>query len=132
MNKLVLLIFCTTSLLSCTIFTNDEETDLIGKWELSQILSDPGDGSGTFRDIDSNKTIQFFSGGTILSRNGTLCGININSDDDGIGTFSLDEKRISPANCEFDFIKPSFEIEGNTLIINYPCIERCSEKYRKK
>ena len=49
-----------------------DETGIIGKWKLIEQLADPGDGSGTFQPISSERVIEFFSDGTV-SVNGDLC-----------------------------------------------------------
>ncbi|MDD3788879.1 MAG: hypothetical protein PHO94_09315 [Petrimonas sp.] len=68
---LVLLIFCGV-LFSCDKSDDTENTELIGKWKLTEVLADPGDGSGTFHKVSSNKTIEFQPNGAITS-NGSIC-----------------------------------------------------------
>lgn len=50
--------------------------NLLGKWKVIEQLSDPGDGSGTFNPIESNRTIQFFSDNKVTI-NGSLCHMSI-------------------------------------------------------
>ena len=55
-------------------------------------------------------------------------------DDPSNGTYSEIESAITMNNCNdltliWDF---NFEINGNTLIINYPCFEPCRAKYKKQ
>ncbi|TXE15285.1 hypothetical protein ES692_17375 [Psychroserpens burtonensis] len=57
------------SLLACS---DDDKTKrieikLLGTWQLSEVYSDPGDGSGYFTSIDSEKILTFLSSGTINS-----------------------------------------------------------------
>lgn len=68
MKKLIFTLIIAGILFSCN---NDDDsnlnTDLIGNWQLIEVLSDPGDGSGTFSSVESDKTITFKSGGIIAS-----------------------------------------------------------------
>lgn len=129
MMKNLWLIFAVFFLLSCS---KDEPTDeLIGTWRLVEILADPGDGSGTFRSVDSKKTITFHSNGTIVS-NGSLCLMNPEVENSTSGTYSEAESTYSSDDCAHPDYKFSFEKEGLFLIINYPCIEPCRAKFKKQ
>lgn len=70
-----LILFMLLMIFSCTTKEakpDIKNQDLIGKWKVIEQLADPGDGSGTFNPIESDRTIQFFSDGTITI-NGDLC-----------------------------------------------------------
>jgi len=59
--------FCVVLLLfSCSSDDLDTST-VIGVWKLDQSLVDPGSGSGTFTDVDSDKTLTFLNDGTFKS-----------------------------------------------------------------
>lgn len=107
---------------------NVENDTLIGKWELVENLSDPGDGSGVFEVVESDKTIEFFADSTVVS-NGSLCYNNIEADGESSGTYT--ETEISSDDCESVGIPISFEWMDDTLIISYPCFEACQAKYSK-
>ena len=107
--------------------SQDETTQLIGKWKLIERLLDPGDGSGTFQPVNSNKIIEFHSDSTITS-NGEICTYGMESDSTTTGTYSLVDFTISSSNCT----NLSFELNGNDLIINYGCIEWCKAKFLKQ
>lgn len=110
---------------------NEPENTLIGNWKLIEVLADPGDGSGTFNAVQSSKIITFENGGIITS-NGNLCDMSINSDDATSGTYSITDMTFNSTNCsnpDYDF---TFDKNGNILIINYPCIEPCRAKYEKQ
>ena len=51
---------------------NSEDVELVNKWQLIEMLADPGDGSGGFEPVTSNKVIEFWDDGTITS-NGSIC-----------------------------------------------------------
>ncbi|NNJ37670.1 MAG: hypothetical protein HKP23_00325, partial [Flavobacteriaceae bacterium] len=55
--KKLLLFFLLLSL-ACT--SDDPEIEILGEWQLVEVLADPGDGSGKFKSVDSNKRITFF------------------------------------------------------------------------
>ncbi len=112
---------------------DDENTDstLIGEWKLIEVLVDPGDGSGTFQSVESNKVIEFKDDGTITS-NGTICNMSVESDSSTSGTYSLTDSTIYSAGCLDHVIDIWFELDGSDLIIYYPCIEACGAKYRKQ
>jgi hypothetical protein len=120
------------SLLACS---NDDKTkrieiELLGTWKLSEVYSDPGDGSGDFTSIDSEKTLTFLSSGTINS-NADLCFMFSEIGDSSTGTFFETDMIISVSGC--DMIPPTlfFEITGSNFVLSYACIEACQEKYEK-
>ena len=103
--------------------------NLIGKWKLKKVLSDPGDGSGTFEVIKSDKIIEFYPNGTLMS-NGSLCGPFHQVGKKSNGFFSKVKKTISPIDCG-KAIELIYELENGYLIIHYSCKESCAEKYEK-
>ncbi len=106
--------------------------ELIGTWQLSEVLADPGDGSGTFNSIDSDKTITFFADGSVQS-NATLCNLSTQPDEPSAGVYSLQDSTITPDCPGQDFFfNIKFVIEGSNLILTYLCIESCAEKYVKR
>jgi hypothetical protein len=123
---LYLIIFC---LSSCTS-TNEESSTIneIGSWKLIAILADPGDGSGVFQPVLSDKTTTFETNRTI-SCTGNLCDLSIGSTLNTSGTYSSNNATIQTTNC--NQLQLTYEIEGNTLIINYPFIETCKAKYSR-
>ena len=129
MKKILIVCFVTSLLFSCTKQDdNPTPPTLTGHWRLAQTLADPGDGSGVFQDVESGKTLQFFDDGVIKS-SVPLCDMNSILTVTGEGTY--DDSFIFPQFCQTDGIKLSYEIEGNNLVVYYPCIEACAEKYIK-
>ncbi len=130
---LVLLIFCGV-LFSCDRSDDTENTELIGKWKLTEVLADPGDGSGTFHTVSSNKTIEFQPNGVITS-SGSICEMLGETTIPSSGTYSLSDSTINGSDCPFDpLISPlkiRFRHKGSELQIYYPCIEGCIAKYVK-
>lgn len=140
--KKVALILITLFFINCT--SNDSkpssETELLGKWKLIEQYADPGDGSGDFRPIESDRVVQFFSNGTV-SINGELCFMSSNVGDTETGTFiitSSDEAdttydgEIIPNTCNSRSAKVYFDLNFNgNLVLWYPCIEGCGQKFKK-
>ena len=131
MNKTLLTLFLSGILLSCNKSDYNKDFELIGTWELIEVLSDPGDGSGTFHKVSSDKVLIFQSDGTILS-NGSICDMSIESVSSSSGTYSLSDSTINSSDCPNTPIKIKFHKTGSTLTISYPCFEACIAKYVKK
>ncbi|GHC57302.1 hypothetical protein [Ulvibacter litoralis] len=120
-------------LFSCN--SNDDatssETELIGTWKLVENYADPGDGSGDFETVDSNKTIQFHSDGSITS-NGSLCDMSIQSTTPTSGTYSSTDFTINSEDCtNSSGFNITYTMNNSFLTISYPCIESCLSKYVK-
>jgi uncharacterized lipoprotein NlpE involved in copper resistance len=117
------------TLISCTKNDNeDTNSPLLGTWELKEILADPGDGSGIFNTVNSNKKLTFYSNRKITS-NGSICDMSVESNISSNGTYTETNSTINSTNCQDSTIK--YELTGNTLILLYPCIEGCKAKYIK-
>ena len=134
MKKVILVLALIGFVLSCgkddNTNTNVDQTSLIGTWRLVENLADPGDGSGVFLPVDSNKQITFNSDGTITS-NGSLCDISIQSETPTSGTYSIDQFFINSEDCINADLNIDFALENSILTINYLCIEPCSSGYLK-
>ncbi len=106
----------------------EETPELVNSWKLIEILADPGDGSGTFQPVSSNKIISFFANGSVTS-NGQLCNMGTESNASSEGTYAEAETAITPDNCGIAPFVIYYEFDGSNLILNYPCFEACREKY---
>ncbi|MDO5977610.1 hypothetical protein [Flavivirga spongiicola] len=133
-----LLILMSLFLINCTSDDSkpkEENSKLLGKWKIIEQLMDPGDGSGTFTSIDSNRIIEFFSNGTITV-NGILCYASIEEGTSNSGTYSATtgndiDGEIIPSDCSSGGTKVFYKIEGSNLILWYQCIEPCGQKFEK-
>lgn len=131
MKRLFIIILVFVVITSCKKTDENKNTDLIGKWKMTEVLMDPGDGSGTFHSVGSNKTLEFFADGTITS-NGSLCTNSIETNFPDTGTFSLSDSTITSTQCYDDLpLKIRFLHKGEVLTIWYPCIEPCGARFRK-
>ena len=98
---------------------------------MTEELIDIGDGKGTFKPVDKEQVIEFFSDGT-FSATHSLCPMVSGSNGKGSGTYSLEEKEIKPANCSETAGRISFEVKGGALVLHLPCIEPCQQKFVKE
>lgn len=108
---------------------NEEElapASLAGTWKLTEVLADPGDGSGTFQPVSSNKKIVFINNNKVTS-NGAICDMSIESNFATTTTYSESTRTIDCQNRPVQY-----ELNGNTLILSYFCIEGCQAKYTKE
>jgi hypothetical protein len=114
-----------------SLFTSCKKKDggsLTGTWELKEVLMDPGNGSGVFNAVSSDKNLVFHTNGNV-NCNGVICDMSIESNTITAGTYSeIDSTLISTA-CPNLILK--YEVSGDTLILIYPCIEPCKAKYIK-
>jgi len=106
---------------------NDRDS-LTGTWELKEVLMDPGNGSGVFNVVSSDKNLVFNTNGNVNS-NGVICDMSIESNTSTAGTYSEIDSTIISTTCPNLILK--YEVSGDTLILIYPCIEACKAKYMK-
>lgn len=116
---------------ACNKDDNKSNSSLIGNWKLIEVLVDPGDGSGTFISVDSQKTITFNSDGTLTS-NGDLCTMSISTGNPTSGTYNITTSAFTSNECVDTSLGYNFEQNGSILILNYPCFEPCKAKYQKQ
>lgn len=131
MKKVIIFLIVTGVFTACHKSDEYKNTDLTGTWKLVEVLADPGDGSGTFHSVSSDKIIEFHPDGTVTS-NGSLCVMTIESGSPDSGTYSLADSTIHSPACQYGPVKLRFHQRGSTLSISYPCIEPCIARYRKK
>lgn len=130
--KLKTLIIASGLLLLSSSCEKDEctsSTGIVGEWELIEELMDPGDGSGTFQPVTSNKEIKFCKDGT-FEANGGMCFMGTQTDSTHTGTYDETTETFSPDNCMSMMpMAYYYSVTGNTLILSYQCIEGCQQKY---
>lgn len=131
MRFFVLVIF--SMLLSCEQDNshNSETNEFIGKWKMTETLIDPGDGSGTYAPVSGEYFLEFFTDGTVDS-NYMLCTLSGTNTGSYTSTYFAEEQYIQSQTCNAnqDF-QISFQMEGENLILNYPCVEACLVKFIK-
>jgi len=134
MKNLFLLLLVIATLTSCN---NDDDTPtisvgIVGTWQLRAVYLDPGDGSGTFQTVNSDREFEFFQNGTLVS-NYSLCSMSGQtvSNNNNTGTYIEATGEINTPNCGDNIAIRNYQLIDNELIINYFCIEACQEKYEK-
>ncbi|MCI4671642.1 MAG: hypothetical protein MRZ79_26105 [Bacteroidia bacterium] len=129
-NFLLLIAILTFS--SCTqeIIEGVTDPNLLGTWRLEEVLADPGDGSGTFQPVDSDAEIRFLNDGTFTS-NTALCKFSAQSGSSMQGTYSVSEKVLRSGDCASLTWQVDYSVDGQSLILNFFCIEPCAQKYRR-
>ena len=114
-----------------SLFTSckkNKRDSLTGTWELKEVLMDPGNGSGVFTAVSSDKNLVFHTNGNVNS-NGIICDMSIESNSSTSGTYSAIDSTIISSTCQNLIIK--YEVSGDTLILIYPCFEACKAKYTR-
>lgn len=132
MNKPVLYFLLFLILNSCsTKVEEDVDLEIAGKWKLVANLVDPGDGSGEFEAVDSNRIIEFFETGTYRI-NGPSCTPALETGEATTGIFNSTEETLLPnKDCGYEEFKLIYEFRDSNLIIWWPCIEGCGQKFEK-
>lgn len=104
---------------------------IVGEWKLIEELMDPGDGSGTFQAVISDKEVKFCDDGT-FEANGDMCAMANQSSSTHTGTYDTSTETFSPNNC-MSMMPMTFyySVNGNTLILTYPCTCGCQQKYTR-
>lgn len=113
--------------------SSSSSTGIVGEWKLIEELMDPGDGSGTFQPVSSNKIITFLGDGT-FEANGGMCYMENQANTSSTGTYDVTTEMFAPGDC-INLppmpIEYQYSVSGNTLILTYPCIEGCKQKYSR-
>ena len=129
LNLLFVLIGLSVLSSSCDKYTCGFSQGIVGEWKLVEELMDPGDGSGTFQPVSSNKKIEFFGNGT-FEANGEMCVMANQSSSTNSGTYDSSTETLSPDNCmSTQPLGITYELSADTLILYYPCFEGCAQKY---
>lgn len=98
-------------------------TSIYGRWQLTEELADPGDGSGTWQPVSKNtdKYIIFNEDGTIKSNFfGDMVAFSVKGDN-----------YIEITNSTHEETTFWYELVGKTLTLSPPCIEACGMRFKK-
>ena len=130
---LLLLSILTIGLSSCAEDDSPAPTGIVDNWLLTEVLFDPGDGSGTFQPADRVLVLVFDADGTVQATDGICSLINSGSDANTTGTYdeTLGEIFISDCSDNTGEFTLSYEQEGNTLDVHPPCIEGCTLRFER-
>ncbi len=129
MRTLSLIFACAFALAACTEEVCEcYDSPLTGTWHLYAMLSDPGDGSGTFTFVDSERILEFMDDSTLYS-NGDICYFSADASTNTYGTYSLADSTLTFENCSYSL---SFSLANDSVLyVYYPCDEPCIARYRK-
>lgn len=131
MKNVLLIASVVAIIISCSKDSDDNDNaKLLNSWLLIEQLIDPGDGSGVFVPVDSQKTIEFLDNGTVVS-NGSLCFINSITGSATISAYNSTEKYIIPGDCIGADYMLTYEVIHDKLLLYYPCFEPCVQKFVK-
>jgi hypothetical protein len=98
-----------------------ESPDILGAWKVTEILIDPGDGSGTFEPYPEDWSLYFNTDGYIGTEF-SLCDPTFHAPQ---GTsygflYIADENRIVTNGCHGESFTLTYRLDGENLILHYP------------
>ena len=110
-------------------------SDVVGEWLLieEKIVEGLIDNQPTvYEPVQSDKTITFSSNGTFQS-NGEMCQMLNQDGNSSTGYFYESLQSIEPDGCQSAAPASGirYEVKGSELIIEYPCVCGCSQKYKR-
>ncbi len=135
MKNSYLIFLLILSIFSCTPeeepIIEDESPILMSTWQLIETLFDPGDGSGTFTPIDSDKIIRLWDDGSIQA-NGAFCPLEVDPTSEfvEVGTYSTANETFTINDCNGIEQEMMYKIEASILRVYFPCIEPCAWKFQ--
>ncbi|WP_142783464.1 hypothetical protein [Changchengzhania lutea] len=86
--------------------------------------------------LTRSRTIHFFDDGSVKS-NGSLCFMTADVGETHTGIYTempndFSDGEITSEKCGLNETKVYYDLDGNHLILWYPCIEGCAQKFTKK
>ncbi|MEP1096105.1 MAG: hypothetical protein ABJG78_13405 [Cyclobacteriaceae bacterium] len=111
-----------------------DPSELLGTWKLSEVLADPGDGSGIFQPTKENYKITFLPDGKLWMDQGLFCTASLKLFTGSNGSYDTAKSVIVSHECATDEFTPEYDYElnaANELIVHLPCIEPCANKFIK-
>lgn len=122
---LIFIVSCQSDLMQ----PNSEITKINGKWQLLEVLVDPGDGSGEFAATDLDIVLEIDENLNVVA-NGVLCGY-AESKNILTGQISLKDSIIT-SNCERTMLRHKLSLyKVNLILSNLNCREACMAKFIK-
>ncbi|MEP5611003.1 MAG: hypothetical protein ABJP45_02075, partial [Cyclobacteriaceae bacterium] len=134
MKKSILILAGLITIVSSCDEDTVDPSSLLGTWKLSEVLADPGDGSGTFQPTDDNYTMTFLSEGRLWMDQGLFCTPSLKLFHQGNGSYDTSRNVITSEECATVDTTPEYSYELNSsdeLIVYLPCIEPCANKFIK-
>lgn len=114
-------------------YDQDDRLDLSvleGTWHLTEVLFDPGDGSGEFRQIDSKRQMTLTPENTYTA-NYDVCQA-IEEGENFTGSFDRIDAQEFLIPCAGSLLNSvQGRLEDGFLVLYYPCDEPCAYRFRK-
>jgi len=132
MKKGFLLLLAACVLSACQKDQDDRLTLTVleGTWLLTEVLFDPGDGSGAFRKVDSERQLSLAPDNT-FSANYDVCQA-IEEGEKFSGSFDRIDTHEFLIQCAGSLLNSvQGRLEEGYLVLYYPCDEPCAYKFRK-
>lgn len=132
MKKLLLLLVAAFALPACQEDQDDRLNLAVleGTWLLTEVLFDPGDGSGEFRKIDSERQMSLAPDNT-YNANYDVCQA-IEEGEKFSGSFERIDAQEFLIPCAGSLLNSvQGRLEDGFLVLYYPCDEPCAYKFRK-
>ncbi len=126
MKKGIVLLLLMGLFISCHKREVKPTNALVGTWKMVASLSDPGDGSGVFIDVESDKVLEF-NNDSIVTSNGTICSISALSDTPSTGIYHWDTQTIT-SSCTSHFY---FNSDKTVLTLYFPGREPIGARFEK-
>ena len=140
--KTVLYFFVFLLVLSCS---DDDDQQFLsgdslpGKWLLVEAFFDPGDGSGEYEEVNSNRHLEFTDDMSIVTTNIPVCSLEFNSETEEIYSgeivYDYQGQPVDELNADFVIKSGDCEVlvthEPPYIIVYLNCIEGCGLKFRK-
>jgi len=132
--KSLLLVVLMATISSCSSTPDSPESldlntkDVSGKWQLTESLADPGDGSGTWQTVENGRTLEFTANGIVQSSTSFCNDREVNET-----SYNSAEKLII-TDCGENTFELKYELkEGNLFVTphNPRCVEACGSKFSK-
>lgn len=134
-HAFTLAILLISVLMGCQKNKTIGSAEIVGEWKLIEEKIESGlivNTPTVFEPVESDKTITFFESGLYAS-NGEMCLMSNQASSASTGLFNPSLNSIEPEGCESASATSGiiYELQGDILIISYPCIEACQQKYKR-
>lgn len=111
-----------------------EPHTIYGTWTLTEQLTDPGDGSGEFQEVESDFTITFREDGSFIA-NGSLCTLTAGTiASSGIYNEGAGELMVNNCNGTWqeEITRLNYQFTSQGMVeISFPCIEPCRGRFSR-
>ena len=132
MKNILFLALCLFALTACQDDDDGNRPGARSSWELAFVLADPGNGSGVFTPVDSDRTLDLLDEGSWVA-NENLCTFGTTDEQASTGVYSLEDGTFTVDDCVTTGGSPfSIEVRGDTLDLTYLCIEACAHRYLRR